>query len=276
MCPICHKSNHVNTLRLLSQDQVKIGAWSCGDCRHAWRTELWQKSDPIKFFGDASYTRIENAKKLDATKEILFKAYLQLANKVRSQKPRLMVDFGCSYGTVLQLFKENDWNVMGIEISPTAQNTLNNQNLPWAPRLEDSGLELASVDVVIMADCIYYLPDPISTLRTIRTYMKPEGMLLLRQPTRGGLVRLLLKVSKEKSLTSGLWLDHIHLFSRKSTELTLKQAGFVDTNILREKKFRRSLKGEIIHRLLHIADQLTFGRFDLTASWTVTTKVPKK
>jgi len=272
---VCRKSNRIKELSLASQATVKVEAWSCGKCHHAWRTEPWKTSDAIKFFGAAYYTKIENAERLDATKMKLFEKFLQWANDLKPEQPRLMVDFGCSYGTILQMFKEKNWQVMGIEISPTAQKILNERNLPWAASLEDSGLTLGSVDVVVMSDCSCYLPDPVGTLRTIRSYMQPNGLLFLRQPTRGGLVGLLSGMSRKKALANKLWLDHVHLFSRRSTTLALKQSGFYSVKFLKEKDFRRSLKGEIIHRLLRAADFITWGFFDLTLSWTVIAKAEK-
>jgi SAM-dependent methyltransferase len=271
-CPICGNAGGVKVLSSKSQQQADIGAWNCGDCRHAWRTEPWRTSGALEFFEDAEYTKIENAERLDATKMRLFELFLRWAEEIRPGPPRQMVDFGCSYGTVLQMFKEHDWQVMGIEISPNAQKVLSEMNLPWARHLEESGLAPASVDVVTMCDCVYYLPDPVGSLETIRQYLKPDGGLFLRQPTRGGLLHVLLKFCREKPQDPRIWCDHVHLFSRRSTELALERAGFAKVEFLKEKDFKRSAKGEMIHRLLRMADFLTCGVLDLTASWTVTAR----
>jgi SAM-dependent methyltransferase len=258
-----------------SQGDGAAGAWNCGRCRHAWRTEPWKLSDPAEFFGQAHYTKIESARRLDETKAALFEFFARYAGQATPQQPRLMVDFGCSYGTVLQMFKDQNWQVMGIEISPSAQKILDSRNLRWAPSMEESGLSPGSVDVVVMADSMYYLSDPISVMRTVRSYMKSNGLLLLRQPTRGGLVRLLSRLSRANALAAGLWLDHVHLFSRRSTSLVLNQAGFVEVQFLIEGLFKRSLKGEMIHRFLRAMDYVTLRRLDLVASWTVIAKAAK-
>lgn len=85
------------------------------------------------------------------------------------------------------------------------------------------------------------------------------------------MARLLLKISGKKALVR-LWLDHVQLFSRRSTALVLKQAGFCDVRFLPEKDYRRSLKGQIVHLLLRAMDIITLGVFDLTLSWTVVAK----
>lgn len=271
ICPVCGQTTQIESFMLSLETGVDTTAWSCGYCRHAWRTELWEMSNPKVFFGDAEYTKVSGEESIYAAKKKLFERFLDSADKAKPQPPRLMVDFGCSYGHCMQMFKEHGWDIMGIEISPTSRKILNERNLPNASNLEDSDLSLGSVDVVVMADSIYYLPDPITTLRTIRSYMRPEGLLFLRQPTRGGLACLLLNIGKKKTL-SRLWIDHIHLFSRKSTALTLEHAGFRDIQFFKEKDYRRSLKGEVIHRLFKTADIITMGFLDLALSWTVVAK----
>jgi len=268
-CPICRKSDRTKVLLSESQGQVDVGAWSCGHCRHAWRTEPWKLSDAAEFFGEACYTKLDGAEKLDATKKRLFEFFARCAHEAKPQQPRLMVDFGCSYGTVLQIFKERNWQIMGVEISPSSQKVLDERKLPWAPSMEESPLARGSVDVVVMADSMYYLHDPISVMRSIRSYMRPNALLLLRQPTRGGLVRFLSHLSRANALAAGLWLDHVHLFSRRSTSIVLNQTGFTEVRFLVEKLFKHSLKGEIIHRFLRATDFVTLGRLDVTASWTV-------
>ena len=76
-------------------------------------------------------------------------------------------------------------------------------------------------------------------------------------------------VNKGMTQDHRIWRDHVHLFSRRSTELALERARFVEVEFLKEKGFKRSMKGEMIHRLLRTADVLTCGTLDLTASWVV-------
>ncbi len=275
VCPICQKTGQVKILTSRTKGQLQIGAWTCRHCHHAWRSEPWQRLGRIRHFERATYTNIEHVKRYDAMKMGLLQRALHWADEVTPKGPRLMLDFGCSCGTFMQMFREDSWNIMGIEISPTAQRVLDEQNLPWATCLEESGLARGSVDVVMMNDTIYYLPDPVGTLREIRSYMKPSGQIFLRQPTRGGLIHLLSIIDKKKALIDGLWLDHAHMFSRRSTTLLLEKSGFGSIQFIKERGFRRPLKGEVVHRLLRAMDCVTFGLYDLTLSWQVIAKVAR-
>jgi len=236
---------------------------------HFWRETPWELSNPTKHFAGVSYTNIEYVRRYDKLHMPIFKHVLDLANALRPKEPRLIVDFGCSCGKLMEIFRDCGWNIMGIEISPTAQKTLGDRGLPWVSCLEEMKLPFGSVDIVTMLDCLYYLPDPVSTLKQIRLYLKPGGSVILRNPTRAGLIQLLLSFSKSKAFHPYLWADHIHEFSCRSTCYTLQEAGFADIRFIREKRFPRRLKFEILHRTLQALDYMTFHRYDLSLSWLV-------
>lgn len=46
----------------------------------------------------------------------VFEKFLLLADKFKPNPPKLMVDFGCSCGTLMSMFREHSWDVLGIEI----------------------------------------------------------------------------------------------------------------------------------------------------------------
>jgi len=270
LCPVCQKSDRVKVLSLTLQGGTDFGVWRCGRCRHIWRTEPWKVSNQITYY-EASPPTAKVMEALSNKTVKVFEKFLQLADKLKSNPTRLMVDFGCSCGTAMLMFKKHGWDVLGIELLPSAQKVLDERNLPWASSMKDSGLALRSVDIVVMSDCIYYLADPVGTLREIRSYMRPNGMLFLRHPTRAGLFYVSLKIMRKK-VQSFPWGSHVHLFSRKSAELTLKQAGFANMKFLKEEGYERPLRTKIIHQLMRAADFISLGLLGLTLSWTVIAK----
>ena len=132
--------------------------------------------------------------------------------------------------------------------------------------MKGSGLAPQSVDIVVMSDCIYYIANPVEILSEIRSYLKPQVRLFLWHHTRAGALGILLKVSKEKALSDKIWGNHLHMFSRKSTELSLRKAGFAAVKFLKEEGYDRPLKTEIVHRAIQAADFITLGLLDLTLS----------
>lgn len=276
ICPLCKEADRSKVLKSDPKRQGDYDVWSCERCCYTWRRQIWKQSEADQFFGEASYTQMEEMEIFDRTKTKLFERTLACANESRPYSPRCMLDFGCSYGTLMQMFKDYGWQVMGIEISPTAQKLLDQRDLPWATCLEESGLHLQSEDIVIMFDAIYYLPDPVETLKQIQTYMKQDGEIIIRVPTRRGLIRFLSHVCRKKAFCQYMWGDFIHQFSRRSMKLTLTKAGFTNVTFSKEKGFKHSLKFQIIKELMWMIDCVTFRVFDLTLSWIVTATPGKR
>lgn len=263
VCPICQ--NDVN-IKAIVKD---LAGYSCPQCLHAWRPEPWTQIGPIEHFKRAQYTKIEAMHRTYKSTVKLFTAFEQVASRTAQGNIKKMLDFGCSYGFCMETFKTKGWDVFGIEISPSAQQILDKKKLPWAQSIEASGLKKGIFDCVVMADCIYYLPDPIKILSILKDYLKDYGVLLIRQPTRAGLVQLVGALGGTSKIIQRLWCDHIHIFSRCSTEIALAKAGFENVSIKYDRFFVRGLKGEIVHRVSRAADLITLGKFDLTLSWIV-------
>ncbi|MFA5864699.1 MAG: GNAT family N-acetyltransferase [Phycisphaerae bacterium] len=259
MCPICLNRNDIREM---------ASGLTCDKCLHAWRHEPWKDMDITKHFENAYYTKPEPPELLNVHIR-LFERFEKLASEAVHGKNRLMLDFGCSCGNCMEIFKKNKWDVFGIEIAPNSQKILTEKNLRWAPTLQESGLKYGSVDTIIMADCIYYLPDPVQILSEMRKYLTPQGILILRQPTRAGLARFIKKLLGNSQIIYSLWGDYIHLFSRRSTVLALKRAGFSYIDILKERQFVRTFRNKIVHQVLYFNNLITFGHFDLTLSWTI-------
>ncbi len=278
VCPCCATDDAVGDLGAARHAPTFTGgAWSCGRCLHAWRTEPWYGADRIEFFQKAIYTAAEHESWILATKVRLFAWFEELAAAHWPSAPRRMVDFGCAYGNCMEAFRGKGWEVCGVEISPSAQRILDQRGLTWTDSLERLPFEDGSVHACVMSDCTYYLPEPVAVLRSVARVLHPRGVLLLRQPTRGGLVRLLYRLREfglphAAALRPRLWLDHVHLFSRRSTGAMLERAGF-EADFLPERGFRRSWRGEVLHRGLRLADAMTWGSLDLSAAWTVTGRV---
>jgi SAM-dependent methyltransferase len=181
----------------------------------------------------------------------------------------LLVDFGRSYGTLLEIFRDRNWDVLGVEISAESQTVLSHKGLRWTANLQTAQLERGSVDVLTMVDLMYYLPDLVAVLEQVAEIWKPRGVLILRQPTRGGLINLLGRLKLKSALSEKLWLDHIHMFSMRSTMLVLGKTGFRHIVFLKETGFEHSLKGEIIHWSLSFMNAAAAGKMDLALSYEV-------
>ena len=146
-----------------------------------------------------------------------------LLNRLHPTRGKV-VEVGSSLGFLLDAFRKDGWNVLGIEPDPNASryairkkciDTINST-------LEAAKLASESVDVVVMLHVIEHVPDPIETLQEIARVLKPGGHLVLETPRYDTFMFKLLG-RRERSLSCD---GHIFFFTTQTLRQTYTAAGF--------------------------------------------------
>lgn len=131
---------------------------------------------------------------------------------------------GSGLGFVLQAFRKDGWEVVGVE--PDRNKARYASERVGIPTL-DSTLEAArlpddSVEAVATLHFIEHGEDPVGTLREIHRILKPGGHLILETPRYDTLMfRVLGRV--ERSLSCD---GHIYFFTTESLRKAYTAAGF--------------------------------------------------
>jgi 2-polyprenyl-3-methyl-5-hydroxy-6-metoxy-1,4-benzoquinol methylase len=156
-------------------------------------------------------------------------------NQNYPQKGKL-VEVGSGFGFLLDFFKQDGWNVIGIDpnkgLCQYARSQLKLE--AFSTTLEEAGLKDNSVDVFLMMHVIEHLPEPLTTFKYIHQLLKSGGLFVLETPRYDTLVFKLLG-KRERSLSCN---GHIYFFTTKTLEEMAKKAGF---KILRSDYVGRSL-----------------------------------
>ncbi len=129
------------------------------------------------------------------------------------------IEIGCGDGALSYLIAQHGVNkVLGCDTDPTAIELAQNQvmNLPLKHRIqfecalfEDCNIQTSSVDVVVLADVIEHLEDPISLLKEIKRVGKIGGTLIVTTP---------------RARPDRLWdTHHVTEYTENSLEVLLKQ-----------------------------------------------------
>ena len=151
-----------------------------------------------------------------------------------------VLEAGCSSGHVSEVLKSQGCRVVGVEIDPLAARSAEQ----WLERLIIGDFEDGSVwsalsdevfDVVVFADVLEHLKDPLATLRASTAHLAPLGTVIISVPN---IAHADVKIALLKGLfpyaESGL-LDqtHVHFFTRDSLLTLLHDAGLVATEFTR-------------------------------------------
>jgi 2-polyprenyl-3-methyl-5-hydroxy-6-metoxy-1,4-benzoquinol methylase/glycosyltransferase involved in cell wall biosynthesis len=144
-----------------------------------------------------------------------------------------VLELGCASGYMSRILRERNCSVVGVELDPLAAEKAEtccdrvvNGDLDHIDF--SSELESERFDVVVAADVLEHLKDPVSVLRNLRCVLQPEGYLVMSVPNVAHLsVRLALLSGDFQYGETGL-LDRTHLrfFTRQSIETLLDDAGF--------------------------------------------------
>jgi 2-polyprenyl-3-methyl-5-hydroxy-6-metoxy-1,4-benzoquinol methylase len=151
-----------------------------------------------------------------------------------------VLELGCAGGHVTRALNRQGCRVTGIEIDPEAAMrasafaedvlTADLCDLSWAEKLEPEQFE-----VVLAADVLEHLTDPLGVLRACRSLLKPTGSLVVSLPNIAHAdVRLALLQGEFEYRPWGLLDDsHLRFFTKQTAVDLLQAAGFVPTETRR-------------------------------------------
>ena len=135
-----------------------------------------------------------------------------------------IVEIGSSMGFLLDSFRKDGWEVLGIDPDMNGCRYASEKNgIPTrVGTLEEVGLPGESFDVVLMMHVIEHVPDPVQLLTEIRRILVPGGRLVMETPRYDTLMYKLLG-RRERSLVCE---GHIYFFTTDSLRRVYEAAGF--------------------------------------------------
>lgn len=144
-----------------------------------------------------------------------------------------VLDLGCGSGRISRVLAERGCTVVGAELDPlSAAYASAFQAATVLGDLSASGIDalrrFGPYDVVVAADVLEHLPDPVATTGALRALTVPGGLLVLSLPNVAhAAVRLALAQGRWEYRDVGL-LDRTHLrfFTRSGAERLVSEAGW--------------------------------------------------
>ncbi|MBC7998749.1 MAG: class I SAM-dependent methyltransferase, partial [Leptolyngbya sp.] len=152
---------------------------------------------------------------------------------VSEKKPSLL-EIGCGVG-FLANFAEKilKWNVIGIDPSPSATEgrKLFGDFILTADTDNLDALESRKFDIVYASEVVEHVENPLAFINSLRERMSRDGVLILTTPDADSIDKSSPFISLLAALSPGF---HVILFSEKSLEMLLRQAGFSHIKLVKE------------------------------------------
>ena len=147
-----------------------------------------------------------------------------------------VLDLGCASGGLLALLRPQAGHLAGLELSASAAHAASQvADHVVQGALEDPGLPFAadSFDLVVLADVLEHLADPVAALRRATGWARPGAAVLLSVPNIAHWqARLTLARGRWPATDSGTFdSSHLRWFTRDSVAALLADAGLRDAEL---------------------------------------------
>ena len=138
------------------------------------------------------------------------------------KKSAKFLDIGCGDGSFLRSVSSLTPEVYGVD--PDVHRTLEARRggMKICPSLDDLGPK--QFDVITLIHTVEHFYDVVGGLEEIRSFLKPEGRLLIETPNAND--ALITKYSSRAFSTFTFWSHHPNLCTNKFLEEALLEAGF--------------------------------------------------
>ena len=204
-------------------DDNQSGILRCSNCGH-----LFIKPVPLVSLNDRTMVSIDDAefggshflKKLQ--KIFVIEKEIKKVKKCLSADQPALLDLGCGTGWTTAIWRDHGFRVTGLEPSESRRKIAQERH-----RLEVSDKHIENFtadqrfDVVVMRHLLEHIEDPNKVLAQIKSFLKPDGILLIIIPNINCIGRYIFKENWEWILP---W--HLHFYTPKTLEKLLVKSGY--------------------------------------------------
>ncbi|MCL5019192.1 MAG: class I SAM-dependent methyltransferase [Patescibacteria group bacterium] len=227
VCRLCGSPN-IKHKFLIDNFSPSFSIAECKDCRFQFQeiqeSETYAFYDESYYSGKAAFSYIDERKNEEASRIVWKKRFSYLRKRARNQGPKRFLDVGCSFGGLMQIASENNFDVYGAEVSEYSGNFAAGRfgkDRLFIGNIEDISLPDDYFSIVTMVEVIEHLYNPEKSIRNIYRSMQEGGLLLIQTANMAGL-QAVFGGNRYHYYLPG----HLSYFSRTNLENLLRQTGF--------------------------------------------------
>jgi SAM-dependent methyltransferase len=228
-CPICNslKTQLVTTLPFYAKTgDEPTDIFLCKECGVFWRD--FKNKDFIldNHYEMSSYTNLEREEQFRMARTSFFEQIIALVGKYKKTNGNNLLDFGCSYGHLMDVAANYSYNCTGVEIVDNLRRRLEPRYkiYKYINEVPDN-----SMDIVTCIDSLYCSPNPVGDMAKISNILKDNGLLIIRIANRSFILRLYMLL--KKNINNHVIGDQLFVLNDKVIRLLADKYGMTIKSI---------------------------------------------
>jgi 2-polyprenyl-3-methyl-5-hydroxy-6-metoxy-1,4-benzoquinol methylase len=161
--------------------------------------------------------------------------YHRIANEIARLRPGASVlDVGTGTGTFLEVLERHGLEGTGVEISRACVRygvEVRGRRLLQGSIERTTDVPPSSFDVATMIQTLEHVGNPIATLRAVRRYLRPNGLLYVDVPNHDFLLSRIERVLRSNLTRHWDPTAHLYYFTDRTLGLVAQAAGYRDIRI---------------------------------------------
>ena len=188
ICPLCSSSETRFFIKskdyfMLNGNSQDFYIYSCGNCKNSFTIPFMNNEELSKYYPNDYDCYKSHNKFLGFLQKLKSYNDVKIIRKVLGGKGKNILEVGAGSGMFLNLLKQQNFNVDGVEPSESGMN--------FAKQEFDIELELAyfedyqfkkKYDLIIMFHVLEHFNDPVSVLKKINENLNDNGILFIKVP----------------------------------------------------------------------------------------------
>jgi len=162
--------------------------------------------------------------------------YHRIATKIARLRPRASVlDVGAGTGTFLEVLERHGLEGTGVEISRACVRygvAVRGRRLFQGSIERTQDLLPSSFDVATVIQTLEHVGDPVGTLRAVRRYLKPDGLLYVDVPNYDFVLSRIERILRSNLTKHWDPTAHLYYFTARTLALIAEAAGYRLVDVL--------------------------------------------
>lgn len=236
-CPICDGIKYQKFVTIYDYDYLQ-----CLECGHIYLRDLIDEQDVKKLYGGGENKNLQHTVYLNEelynkrVKQIAEPKVQWISSKIKKRKG-FWIDIGCGTGEILSAAKNLGYEVMGIDSDEKEVEFANSKGIDViCDYINESNAHkylkyLNKVNVLSFFNILEHLEKPKTFLKAIINNVSKGAYVAIEVPRHPSISSLSNLVFNYVTCRHICPPDHIHIFTEKSMEILIKEAGLNPVSI---------------------------------------------